>query len=604
MGLSSSRPSIPDVKALMSHPLTSDITASPPGSSDIKYFISTAPEPVTAERLVDAVANTNRSVLVLVESATENTSLPHPSGAALWPRGEAAGRCFAVYPKPWILALDCDNAGAAELVFALRDDLSQAGVDAVVVASGGPGRLHLFARVDDPVLRDEVTGRARSGGIDVRAKTPIRPPGMRHRSGALPVLLTHRSWEAAAEALEHRTTPQPRLKGRAWRLLTKGDVERRYLSPDTGEVDPSRMFLALTSMAHSQSVPKESFWRLCQNEENLGAASIHKRRRRNPSGVEARAFFDRTWSTASQGTWVSHGTVDRNEALVENARLRDLIDDLPWPGQTGPSDAAVLDGVLAIVATHGGLEGPASIRDIALASGKACVTVRRALKALSVAGWLTKTGQHYLDNSDVWLVHEPAQVEHTGAGAGQEERGTGSKLRDLGAGHDGFARGAAGSNGYLLLRRLGGRPSTVNELAASLGQNHRAVRRKLRSLRDDGLVTELDDGTWVVACVEAELSDRLVEVAEKAGHNGRATRRRERFDKERQEFRDALVRMAELLAAAERGERPLPNGLRRPGFIGSRGWNGPGEYRRSEPRHVHRAGARPSAEHRLWPSRP
>lgn len=110
------------------------------------------------------------------------------------------GQAFSVEVAPQILPIDCDEPGLKGNVASLADDLEALGVTPVVLASGQPGRLHLFARIDDPTLRSAFAARARREGMDVRRS--IRPPLAPHRLGLLPRLLRPTVLDAAIAALE------------------------------------------------------------------------------------------------------------------------------------------------------------------------------------------------------------------------------------------------------------------------------------------------------------------------------------------------------------------------------------------------------------------
>ncbi len=93
----------------------------------------------------------------------------------------AQDECFAVKVRSDILALDCDEPSAVEAVWEIRDLLVDFGITSVVLQSGQPGHLHLFAWVPDSRLLATVTKRARQAKVDVRTGRYMRPPLTRHR---------------------------------------------------------------------------------------------------------------------------------------------------------------------------------------------------------------------------------------------------------------------------------------------------------------------------------------------------------------------------------------------------------------------------------------
>jgi hypothetical protein len=95
---------------------------------------------------------------------------------------------FAVEVADDILAVDFDYLDGERLAALLANDLAALGVPSVLVASGGPGRAHLFARIADLALLDVFKARAKELGGDVRRT--IRPPLAPHRLGLRPRLIS------------------------------------------------------------------------------------------------------------------------------------------------------------------------------------------------------------------------------------------------------------------------------------------------------------------------------------------------------------------------------------------------------------------------------
>lgn len=120
--------------------------------------------------------------------------------AVRWVSLEAAaenGMAFAVDVANDIVAIDADHPGREPDVIHLAELVERDGCSPVLVNSGRPGHLHLFARVGDPKPRDRYKRRARALRLDVRQT--IRPPLAPHRLG-LPVSLRSPADPAAALA--------------------------------------------------------------------------------------------------------------------------------------------------------------------------------------------------------------------------------------------------------------------------------------------------------------------------------------------------------------------------------------------------------------------
>ena len=144
-----------------------------------------------------------------------------------------ADESFCITAQPDVLVLDVDNPECEPLLYELCHQLCEDGYQPVVLKSGGPGRHHLFCRIDDLAALAELRGRAREGGIDPRDREGdrIRPPFTRHRSGSIPELLIPNTAEEALMALES-TANEPcltnsgeavRLTQRTWNRLRWGD---------------------------------------------------------------------------------------------------------------------------------------------------------------------------------------------------------------------------------------------------------------------------------------------------------------------------------------------------------------------------------------------
>lgn len=89
----------------------------------------------------------------------------------------ARDECFAVKTADDILALDCDEPSGAETVWKIRDLLAHFDITSVVLRSGGPGRLHLFAWVPDNRLLAAVSRSAQGAGVD-SADGPLHAPAV------------------------------------------------------------------------------------------------------------------------------------------------------------------------------------------------------------------------------------------------------------------------------------------------------------------------------------------------------------------------------------------------------------------------------------------
>lgn len=529
---------------------------------------TTTPSPAVAPptraelaRLVDAVAGP-RALGLEVDGSN--------NGVGWAPVAELVRReaCFAVVADPEVLALDCDDPAAAPALKELGDELLAAGHRIVVVASGGYHRFHLFARLGDPVARRHAENRARAAGIDVRAGSPIRPPGVRHRSGRAPELVFPGTWLEARQSLEAPPAIPGRLPSAGWVLLRHGDRQHRYRHPD-GTVDDSAVALAVCNMAVNASMSRAQVWRLLLDTRNAGGRSLQKRWAR--SHLEARRWFDRTWETACRGAWRSAPIAGRSEALAELSRLREAAGRWTFTGRTASSDLTVLDAAFRLAERQGGPVAALAVRAVALESGRTTKTVMASMTRLTALGWLQRVDHHHLDRAASWRITEPPTACQPSHGTSApddhiltDHRGRGTvRILRVGPGHDAFACGALGPGAWRVLAALEvDEDQTTRELADRCGLHPGSVRRHLQRLARAGLVETTDDGSWrALDLAEQVEQSTLATVADEAGTAGRSARRRQQFDRERQVYRWELTVVGEILAARERGEHiPMPRG--------------------------------------------
>ena len=148
------------------------------------------------------------------------------------------GLPFAVHVKDYILAADFDRADAEAAAGELVTRLQELGVSSLLVASGGRRRRHVFARIGDPALRQELAHLAGQLGGDVRRV--IRPPLSPHRAGGSSLLLAPCS---ATGALAVLTGTHPG---------TSGPVRRQRHQPEAHGDGPGRRAAHQLAWPHDQ----------------------------------------------------------------------------------------------------------------------------------------------------------------------------------------------------------------------------------------------------------------------------------------------------------------------------------------------------------------
>lgn len=522
-----------------------------------------SPSKTQVARLVAAVSKDTRALRILAD----NTS----GGWCEVAVALASETSFAVVCRQDIAAFDADTPQAVQALAHVVSECETRNLSPVVVASGGTGRQHLFVVVSDPVFRNDLITFARSAGIDVRAGSPIRPPGVVHRTGRAPTLLLPASWDAAATALEQGemgVVSLAALSRRLASLIEHGDREGKFRGDD-GTTDGSRLVLAICNVAVAEGVSKQRVYQLLLSKTHVGGQALRKRlAQRGPRW--ANAWFDLVWRKASDSPSRKHERPTHDPEVV-NTILGELeaFLNVPHPGQLGNSEVAVFVAATILALRWGrGFQAPMSVRDLALVSGKDTKTVMSALGRLTAGGRLQKTANAHLDAAAIWEITRtlPTPLGYFIGGC----RG-GGMLREL-ISHDAMAVGALGAGGFRVLSALSDEGQTPCELSNKLGMHPGTVRRHLARLLNTGVIEVDSDGLWVVSQSVEELAAPLNAVAVLRQTSGRFARRRLRFEKERVELRRVLVSgderlVLQLVLAQNRRDR---SSIRVPSLVANR----------------------------------
>jgi DNA-binding MarR family transcriptional regulator len=462
--------------------------------------------------------------------------------------------CFAVYVRGDILALDCDGPDGVEPLWQIYEHLVDVGVQPVVLASGQPGRLHLFAWVPHDRFRQWLVDTSAKPGLDVRTGRWMRPPLTVHRRGYKVSLLRPETADEALTALttvpddlEARipagslgdgpvvdatmpspwpdTSPPGELSHWAGSLLRRGDTAGRYPSR-------SEMVQAITFDAARAGLEFEDLFGALMDPSAVGGDRL---REEVAKRGEDRA---RRWL---RGGW------DKASPLVATGGKRSLADRVKcwrsavsrtFTGAGAASDLLVMDALLARVAKVGSFEINASQRELADEVGITKVTVANSLRRLAERGLLTTTGKSRLANQAITYrlnataldalaetrFNPPHSHPHMSEQGGP----------DLDVDHDLFRnnRGLGKGTG-LTWRVLGSDPQSVAELATRRGIRPGTVRNHLKRLGDFHLAEQTPQG-WVQVPVSLEEMDHL---AVEIGTLGSGARQKHSHDAERQRFK-------------------------------------------------------------------
>jgi DNA-binding MarR family transcriptional regulator len=373
----------------------------------------------------------------------------------------ASGGAFAVRVRADIVAVDFDADTAHKDARTFVGYVRAHGLDPVVLASGTPGRNHVFTRVTDENMRRLVVKEARRVHGDVRqANNLIRPPCSPHRHGGRSELLDPLDPLDAADLL---LGPLDNVPARYHRLLRFGDVGKEFRS--RSECDQAIIAAAVLAGWTTKQL-LDAFL----NPRNIGGERVqeldHQRRR----GAEG--YLD---------------ICVRKVAKVQLARIQSALDATPWPGQAGGTDRAVLQALVNIATTACTVTPDASYRRLADTAGVRRQTVERALARLITKGWLVVDRPGRGREGTRWRFGPASRGGATYAVRGQGGCVNVTQPRDI-LGHDAFRYQGLGKGVQQTLALLWRGPATVAALMAATGYRRGTIWRHLKVLQNEGLI--------------------------------------------------------------------------------------------------------------------
>jgi hypothetical protein len=485
-----------------------------------------AVDAATVEKLALAVAKLGSDALLIDQDNRSSGRLPISDAA--W-----SGACFSVELADDMIGLDADKSEAARWV---RDfligELENRRIPFVVLNSGWPGHLHLFTRVTDPALKREIEIAARFAGCNVRAGQRIRPPLSPHRSG-LPVSLVAPAKAAQALRALASTGQQPlRIdkrrgpSGRIFALLRHGDREGRYNSR-------SEVVQAIALAAVNAKLPEQWLLKVLLDPNNGGGEKVQELTRtkgeREAHRYVAMMYRNAVKRYVAQPPFHSRSDViDRIDEIERGA----AADAERWKERAGTTDLAVLHAHLQIMRRCGSIDHGAAFREVARLSGiNSISTVSAAHSRLERSGYLRCVARAKHEASARYIVALPKSLSRTilPMGALGDCSAEGSS-----AGANVFRwRGGLGKAAWRVWHALDGR--TAVELSALLGLKPHSVAKHLAKLRTHDLAARCPDGRW-------RRLDNLDAAAKRLGIAGEGEGQRERYEHEREVFRQQLHR--------------------------------------------------------------
>ena len=367
----------------------------------------------------------------------------------------------------------------------------------------------------------------------------------------------------------------PPLSARMARLLVTGDTSGRYTSGND-DADGWRITCALVTGASQpgQEWSEEQLWRALVLRPTAGGKWLRDLRSRKGDQT-ARKTLRRAMAKAAALVAASPAFGGRADAIAELAEIRELVESLRWPSRAGGTNLKVLLAHLEEAERAGGREYSVSQRQIAERAGCTRSTMQAAHDRLGdtwfvvvlKGGPARGMGDPDSDQSTVWRLRCPAEIrqrlavidsDNTVNVSGhplppQSRKGRGvPETRVLAAvmNHDAMHEYAHGTTGARILAILDATDGfSAQDLAADLGYHPATIRRRLRGLVEDRLVT-CTDGLYYRS--EEVTVAQLDEAAEHRGTSGRGAARVWRHAQERARRRAFL----EYLASRPRPGRP------------------------------------------------
>jgi len=441
------------------------------------------------------------------------------------PDAVRSGRAFALEVRKDILALDGDRPDAKRAIDEVARRLAADGIEPVIVASGQPGRFHLFAKVPRRSLCAWYAEVGIEHGLDWRNGSQlIRPPLGVHRLGpsCAPTLVSPKRIEWAMQALQ--AVKKQDLPPRIRQLLRAGDVEGVYGTARSG-VEQA----VLTSMMQRGWTFDDAIEAL-SDEQNRAGEKFRDRNR--AAGRGARAYLVAGWENARQFVRSNPAFCDDKEAVEQIQAVIAAIRERPWPGHAGATDRAVMLGLADIAAKTAQIVVSASNRQLAEMIGRQQHgTVGASLNRLN-GKWIRRESAGRGRNASSYRMLPPpswsgdAPLTTSAYQGGCEISGV-SNL----AAHDAFRHGGLPKSCARIYEGLAEQVhETPSELAARIVLHVTTIRKNLLRLEAVGMAQRDAYGRWRRLPVDLA---RLDEIAEELGTAGKAAAQHVRFDEER-----------------------------------------------------------------------
>lgn len=411
------------------------------------------------------------------------------------------GKAFAVLIREGIAFGDFDQTDGLELAAVASAQLEAIGFRPVVVASGQPGRAHVWVYAPGKALASAVAvlelyaTEVRTNGPGRYARPPLSPHRLEFSTGLVGL--------EADEALDRL---RPKLPAEALDELRRGW--------HVGERSEGLLSLALRYV-HAGRTRGEFVRQVVDHPQGAGAKTV---------GRSDDRYLVATYDKALQLFARKDGKSSVDRELDE---LEQLANATVWPARKKGLYFTVT-ALIAVGRRSGKTRVFASVRDLSDATNQGIATISRHIEQLIELGWLKRAGEWRGIHARSYALSKPST-----AGNGTPLN-TSPPLRDQRVFHELSALSAL--NGTPALRYvMSVIPSegiTVSRLAELVGGSTNACRQAVRRLSELGLVERV--GSLIVA---VRTGDPFRDAARLRGKLGHAERTRMLHESQRLAWR-------------------------------------------------------------------
>lgn len=398
-----------------------------------------------------------------------------------------SGEPFFVRVRDEVLAVDFDKPTAEAAANRLYWTCRMLGLPALLVASGQPGRRHVFAWPQAASQRAALDSAAREDEGDIRST--IRPPMAPHRMQALgvrPVILRGLDGLPSASA---SATPS----ARSWRPKTIEAAIYGNSAASTQTRTRSQVVYSVAMAACNANWSIQEALDFLRAPGSAAARAFAGRCRDRGQEATTRWFTDSVWVSAEEKVRENPARRQDTDPLLND--LSACVERLPWPGRSGPSARAAYIGLLSRARELGTLEIACSHRKLmeqaGISSRKTIQTALKRLEAWGLIEWIgTAKRSELAENAPPrhhltyrWrLCTSHLSGSDLNAAAGDSITSTAA------LGHDAFLnRSGLGKNAHRIWVAVEAAPgSTPEELSQRLEIGKRTVRKHLAEAAQDG----------------------------------------------------------------------------------------------------------------------